>query len=61
MLERFNNELRWRERVVGTFPNQASALRQITAMAVEKVEDWPEGKRYLSPALLVQGRRRTAS
>ena len=61
LLERFNKELRCRERVVGIFLNQASALRLITAMAVEKDEEWREGKRYLNPELLAQGKLRKAS
>ena len=45
LLESLSKELRLREDVVGIFPNHASSLRQITAMAVEKGEERRGGKR----------------
>jgi transposase-like protein len=33
--------------VVRIFPNEASCLRLIRALAVEKYESWIEGTRYL--------------
>jgi putative transposase len=47
MLERINEELRRRTRVVRIFPNAASCLRLIRALAVEQHEEWIEGTRYL--------------
>ncbi len=38
MLERFNGELRRRTRVIRIFPNEASCLRLIRALAVETHE-----------------------
>ena len=47
MLERFNGELRRRTRVIRIFPNPASCLRLIRALAVETHEGWLEDNRYL--------------
>ena len=44
MLERFNGELRRRTRVIRIFPNPASCLRLIRALAVETHERWLEGQ-----------------
>ena len=46
-LERFNQELKRRTRVVRIFPNQQSCLRLVTALAVEQSEEWLTGRRYL--------------
>ena len=61
LLERFNKELRRRERVVGIFPNQASALRLISALAAEKDDEWRSARRYLDPELLQKIQMRKAS
>lgn len=42
MLERFNEEIRRRTRVVRIFPNEASCLRLVSALAMETSEDWQE-------------------
>ncbi len=47
MLERFNGELRRRTQVIRIFPNPASCLRLIRALAVETHERWLEENRYL--------------
>ena len=47
-LERLNQEIRRRTRVVGIFPNEASCLRLVTALAMETSDDWETGKIYLS-------------
>jgi transposase-like protein len=44
-LERFNQEIRRRTRVVRIFPNEKSALRLIATLAMEQSEDWD--RRYL--------------
>lgn len=49
MLERFNQELKRRSRVVRIFPNEASCLRLLSALCMEQSEEW-DGKRYLHPA-----------
>ncbi|WP_319521097.1 IS256 family transposase [uncultured Desulfosarcina sp.] len=47
MLERLNEEIRRRTRVVRIFPNEESCLRLIRALAVETHENWIEANRYL--------------
>ncbi len=49
-LERLNQEIRRRTRVVRIFPNPASALRLIATLAMEQNEDWD--RRYLDMSLL---------
>jgi putative transposase len=46
MLERQNQELKRRTRVVRIFPGEPSCLRLVTALAIEKSEEWQE-RRYL--------------
>lgn len=46
MLERWQQELRRRTRVVRIWPNAASCLRLVTALAMETSEEWQE-RRYL--------------
>ena len=47
MLERYNEKLRQRTRVIRIFPNAESCLRLILALATETHERWPTGQRYL--------------
>jgi transposase-like protein len=49
-LERFNQEIKRRTRVVRIFPNSASALRLIATLAMEQNENWD--RRYLDMSLL---------
>jgi len=46
-LERLNQEIKRRTRVVRIFPNRESCLRLVTALAVEQSEEWITGRRYL--------------
>ena len=46
-LERLNQEIKRRTRVVRIFPNRQSCLRLVTALAVEQSEEWITGRRYL--------------
>jgi transposase-like protein len=46
-LERLNQELKRRTRVVRIFPNRDSLLRLVTALAREQSEEWISGRRYL--------------
>jgi putative transposase len=48
MLERLNQELKRRTLVVRIFPNAASCLRLVRALAVEIHEGWLEATRYLN-------------
>ena len=57
MLERLNEELKRRTRVVRIFPNDASCLRLTRAMAVEIHEDWLEAHRYLNMDLLKEHKK----
>lgn len=52
LLERFNQEIKRRTLVVRIFPDEASCLRLIRAVASEQHEEWMEGSRYLNAALL---------
>lgn len=47
-LERLNEEIKRRTRVVRIFPNRGSCLRLISALTVEYSETWTTGKRYLN-------------
>jgi putative transposase len=46
-LERLNQEIKRRTRVVRIFPNRKSCLRLVSALAVEQSEEWLTGRRYL--------------
>lgn len=48
MLERFNEEIRRRERVIRIFPNVTAAWRLIGALSAEQHEQWSTGRRYLN-------------
>jgi putative transposase len=48
MLERLNEEINRRTRVAGLFPNEGSALRLVSAVAMEISEDWETGRKYLT-------------
>ena len=51
-LERLNEEIRRRTRVIRIFPNRASCLRMASALCQEQDEEWLTGKRYLDISLL---------
>ena len=57
MLERFNQELKRRTHVVRIFPNAASCLRLVRALAVETHENWLEGTRYLNMQHLAEHKK----
>ena len=46
-LERLNEEIKRRTRVVRIFPNAEACLRLVTALCVEQSEEWVSGRRYL--------------
>lgn len=48
MLERLNREIKRRTRVASLFPNEASALRLVTAVLAETSDEWETGRLYLS-------------
>ncbi|MGH3144841.1 MAG: IS256 family transposase, partial [Rubrobacter sp.] len=47
-LERLNQEIKRRTRVVRIFPNREACLRLVTALVVEQSEEWVSGRRYLN-------------
>jgi transposase-like protein len=47
MLERFNQELKRRSRVIRIFPNEASCLRVLGMLCLEQSEEWETGRIYL--------------
>ena len=57
MLERLNEEIRRRTRVVRIFPNAESCLRLVRALAVEIHENWIEATRYLNMALFFEHKK----
>lgn len=57
MLERLNEEIKRRTHVVRIFPNEASCLRLVRALAVEMHENWIEATRYLNMDLLKEHKK----
>ena len=57
MLERFNEEIKRRTRVVRIFPNVASCLRLIRALGVEKHELWQEENKYVNMELWAEQKK----
>jgi len=47
LLERLNGEIKRRANVVRIFPNPASSFRLISAICMEKNEEWISGRKYL--------------
>ena len=57
MLERLNEEIKRRTRVVRIFPNAEACLRLIRALCVETHEAWLEDSRYLNMMLLSEQKK----
>ena len=57
LLERYHQEIKRRTLVVRIFPNPASCLRLVRALAVETHENWIEATRYLNMDLLKEHRK----
>ena len=55
-LERLNQEIKRRTRVIRLLPNEESCLRLVTALAVEQSEEWITGRRYLDMSELEEQR-----
>lgn len=47
-IERLNEEVRRRERVIRIFPNRDSVVRLIGALLMEQDEKWANGRKYLN-------------
>ena len=56
-LEKLNDDIKRRTKVVRIFPNEASCLRLVSALCVETSEEWVTGRRYLDMELLEAMRR----
>jgi len=54
-LERFNEEIKRRTRVIRIFPNEESCIRLVSALSIEQSEEWLTGKRYLRMDELYEG------
>jgi len=52
MIERFNQELLRRSRVIRIFPNIESSIRLFATMCIEQSEQWQTGHKYLDMDLL---------
>ena len=57
MLERLNEEIKRRTRVVRIFPNAESCLRLVRALCVETHEAWLKDNRYLDMRLLAEQKK----
>jgi transposase-like protein len=57
MLERLNEEIKRRTRVVRIFPNTESCQRLVRALCVETHEAWLEASRYLNMSLLAEQKK----
>ncbi|MCD6200124.1 MAG: IS256 family transposase [Deltaproteobacteria bacterium] len=49
-IERLNEEIRRRERVIRIFPNEQSIIRLLGALLIEQHEKWSTGKKYFDMA-----------
>jgi transposase-like protein len=56
LVERTNEEIRRRERVIRIFPNRDSVIRLVGAFLMELDEQWTTGKRYFDMAAYWQWR-----
>jgi transposase-like protein len=56
-LERLNEEIRRRERVIRIFPNRASAGRLLGALLMEIDEKWCSGRKYLDMTEYLEWRK----
>ena len=54
-VERLNEEIRRRERVIRIFPNRASVIRLLGALLLEQDEHWSTGPRYFDMAAYWRG------
>lgn len=56
-VERLNEEIRRRERVIRIFPNRASTIRLLGALLLEQHEQWTTGHHYLDMTAYWQWRQ----
>ena len=55
MIERLNQELKRRSRVIRIFPNEASCLRVLGTLCMEQSEIWETGKIYITMPAIDEG------
>lgn|SRR5690554_85727 len=60
-VERLNQEIRRRERVIRIFPNEASVIRLMGALLMEQSEKWQTGRKYFDMDLYYQTVNQEAS
>ncbi|MGI6562990.1 MAG: transposase [Clostridia bacterium] len=60
-MERLNEEIRRRERVIRIFPNASSAIRLMGALLMEQHEKWQTGHKYFNMQLYYQMRKENDS
>jgi putative transposase len=53
-VDRLNQEIRRRERVIRIFPNEASVIRLMGALLMEQNEKWQAGRKYFDMDLYYQ-------
>ncbi len=58
MLERYNQELKWRTHVARILPNAESCLRLVRALGAETHREWAEGTRHINMALWAEHQKR---
>lgn len=59
-MERLNEEIRRRERVIRIFPNEASVIRLMGALLMEQDEKWQTGRKYFDMELYYQSQEKRA-
>jgi transposase-like protein len=57
-VERLNQEVRRRERVIRIFPNEASVIRLMGALLMEQDEKWQTGRKYFDMGLYYQAMKK---
>jgi putative transposase len=57
-VERLNQEVRRRERVIRIFPNEASVIRLMGALLMEQDEKWQTGRKYFDMDLYYQAMKK---
>lgn len=55
-VERLNQEVRRRERVIRIFPNEASVNRLLGSLLMEQDDRWSSGRKYLDIAFSIRSR-----
>jgi len=60
-VERLNEEIKRRTRVIRIFPNRESCLRLVSALAAEQSDEWVSGKCYLNMEELVDSEAERAT